>query len=151
MPAYLKTHSYGEYVFDWSWADAWQRMGLRYYPKLVTAVPFTPATGQRWGLVEDDANDPIALAACGKALCESLEISSWHLLFVDQENSEQLTDAGMPQRLTTQFHWFNQGYRDFQDFLIDSVAANEKTCGESAKTSPSRDCYYAPERSGDTA
>jgi len=117
LPAYLKTHSYGEYVFDWSWADAWQRMGLRYYPKLVTAVPFTPATGQRWGLVEDGANDPAALAACGKALCESLEISSWHLLFVDQKHSDQLVDAGMPQRLTTQFHWFNQDYRDFQDFL----------------------------------
>lgn len=117
LPAYLKTHSYGEYVFDWSWADAWQRMGLRYYPKLVTAVPFTPATGQRWGLVEDGANDPAALAACGKALCESLEISSWHLLFVDQKHSAQLVDAGMPQRLTTQFHWFNQDYRDFQDFL----------------------------------
>ena len=117
LPAYLKTHSYGEYVFDWSWADAWQRMGLRYYPKLVTAVPFTPATGQRWGLVEEGANDPAALAACGKALCESLEISSWHLLFVDQKHSDQLVDAGMPQRLTTQFHWFNQDYRDFQDFL----------------------------------
>ena len=117
LPAYLKTHSYGEYVFDWSWADAWQRMGLRYYPKLVTAVPFTPATGQRWGLVGDAANEPAALAACGKALCESLEISSWHLLFVDQKSSEQLIDTGMSQRLTTQFHWFNQGYRDFQDFL----------------------------------
>jgi predicted N-acyltransferase len=117
LPAYLKTHSYGEYVFDWSWADAWQRMGLRYYPKLVTAVPFTPATGQRWGLVGDAANEPAVLAACGKALCESLEISSWHLLFVDQKSSEQLIDTGMSQRLTTQFHWFNQGYRDFQDFL----------------------------------
>lgn len=117
VPAYLKTHSYGEYVFDWSWADAWQRMGLDYYPKLVTAIPFTPATGQRFGL-EQQADEDFELMALGvQALCEKLDVSSWHVLFIDGAESDRLSQCGMPQRLTTQFHWFNRGYRDFQDFL----------------------------------
>jgi len=117
LPAYLKNHSYGEYVFDWSWADAWQRMGLPYYPKLVTAVPFTPASGQRLGDLTGDADAPATMATCVKALSDELEISSWHVLFVDEATSEQLRRCEMPQRLTTQFHWFNREYRDFQDFL----------------------------------
>jgi predicted N-acyltransferase len=117
LPAYLKTHSYGEYVFDWSWADAWQRMGLAYYPKLVTAVPFTPATGQRLGSLSEDNGGVENIAGCIKALGQSLEISSWHVLFVDESTSTQLSACDMPQRLTTQFHWFNRNYRDFQDFL----------------------------------
>ena len=117
LPAYLKTHSYGEYVFDWSWADAWQRMGLRYYPKLVTAIPFTPATGQRLGDLTGDAGAIATMATCVKAMSEELEISSWHVLFLDEAASEQLRSCEMPQRLTTQFHWFNRDYRDFQDFL----------------------------------
>lgn len=117
VPAYLKTHSYGEYVFDWSWADAWQRMGLDYYPKLVTAIPFTPATGQRFGLGQQ-ADEDFELMALGvQALCEKLDVSSWHVLFIDGAESDRLSQCGMPQRLTTQFHWFNRGYRDFQDFL----------------------------------
>ena len=90
LPAYLKTHSYGEYVFDWSWADAWQRMGLRYYPKLVTAIPFTPATGQRLGDLTGDAGAIATMATCVKAMSEELEISSWHVLFLDEAASEQL-------------------------------------------------------------
>ena len=117
VPAYLKTHSYGEYVFDWSWADAWQRMGLRYYPKLVTAIPFTPATGQRFAQIDNDQVGLPQVAAGMKALCESLDVSSWHVLFLEESASAQLSDCGMSQRLTTQFHWFNRGYRDFQDFL----------------------------------
>ncbi len=117
VPAYLKTHSYGEYVFDWSWADAWQRMGLAYYPKLVTAIPFTPATGQRLGGLDENNGGVANIAGCIKALGQSLEISSWHVLFVDEGTSTQLSDCDMPQRLTTQFHWFNHNYRDFQDFL----------------------------------
>ncbi|GIR70048.1 MAG: hypothetical protein CM15mP74_12990 [Halieaceae bacterium] len=117
MPTYLKTHSYGEYVFDWSWADAWQRMGLQYYPKLVTAVPFTPATGQRLGHVDHHKIGAPAIVEAVKGLTDSLGVSSWHVLFLDEASSKQLCDCDMPQRLTTQFHWFNQSYRDFQDFL----------------------------------
>jgi len=117
VPAYLKTHSYGEYVFDWSWADAWQRMGLSYYPKLVTAVPFTPATGQRFGRAHHDDENFELMALGVQALCEQLDVSSWHVLFAEAEDSDRLSRCGMPQRLTTQFHWFNREYRDFQDFL----------------------------------
>jgi len=117
IPAYIKTHSYGEYVFDWSWADAWQRMGLHYYPKLVTAVPFTPATGSRFGRREPGATPLSILAESVHSLCEALSLSSWHVLFLGEADSNELTDCGMPQRLTTQFHWFNRNYRDFQDFL----------------------------------
>ena len=117
VPAYLKTHSYGEYVFDWSWADAWQRMGLDYYPKLVTAIPFTPATGQRFGY-DPQANQNLEPMAVGvQALCKQLNVSSWHVLFIGETESARLSECGMPQRLTTQFHWFNREYRDFQDFL----------------------------------
>jgi len=117
VPAYVKGHSYGEYVFDWSWAEAWQRMGLEYYPKLVTAVPFTPATGQR--LWHDAAHhNALSDVVYGvQALCSSLAVSSWHVLFLERAQSDALVDLGMPQRLTTQFHWFNRGYRDFEDFL----------------------------------
>jgi predicted N-acyltransferase len=117
VPAYLKTHSYGEYVFDWSWADAWQRMGLSYYPKLVTAVPFTPATGQRFGQEHRDDENFELMALGVQALCDQLDVSSWHVLFIGAEESDRLSRCGMPQRLTTQFHWFNREYRDFQDFL----------------------------------
>lgn len=117
VPAYLKTHSYGEYVFDWSWADAWQRMGLSYYPKLVTAVPFTPATGQRFGQAHHDDENFDLMVLGVQALCEQLDVSSWHVLFIGAEESDRLFRCGMPQRLTTQFHWFNREYRDFQDFL----------------------------------
>ena len=117
IPAFLKDHSYGEYVFDWSWADAWRRAGLHYYPKLVTAAPFTPATGPRVWL---DPNTPDALDALLAGVEEWLEKlggSSWHWLFTEASLSEALVERGLHQRLTTQFHWFNRDYRDFQDFL----------------------------------
>ena len=86
-PGFLKSHSYGEYVFDWSWADAWHRSGLEYYPKLVTAVPFTPATGPR---IWTDENAEHALPSFVGAVthwCESENISSWHILFPEEEAS----------------------------------------------------------------
>jgi len=119
LPLYLKAHSYGEYVFDWSWADAWQRAGLTYYPKLVSAVPFTPATGPR--LCVADGEDSASLWPCVLAAIEQFArargLSSWHLLFPDKAVSGQLLAAGLPQRITTQFHWFNDGYQSFEDFL----------------------------------
>ena len=117
LPAYLKSHSYGEYVFDWSWADAWQRMGLAYYPKLVTAIPFTPATGSRIWCNEELGISLETVTHAVQSICDSLSLSSWHVLFLEEAQSTELAKHGMPQRLTTQFHWFNHNYRDFHDFL----------------------------------
>ena len=116
MPMFLKSHSYGEYVFDWAWADAYQRHGLEYYPKLLCAVPFTPVTGPRL-LAANDA-DRTALAAA--ALEMAREVSSLHVLFPPTAEARLLQDAGMLMRRTVQFHWENargQGYADFDDFL----------------------------------
>ncbi|MEE4278888.1 MAG: GNAT family N-acetyltransferase [Halieaceae bacterium] len=119
LPAWRKSHSYGEYVFDWAWADAWRRMGLAYYPKLLTAAPFTPATGPR--LLHDDALDPTALwstlAEQMPALARQLECSSWHVLFPRSEDANALAAAGLHTRHQVQFHWYNYDYRDFDDFL----------------------------------
>lgn len=116
-PAFLKDHSYGEYVFDWSWADAWQRAGKHYYPKLVTAAPFTPATGPRVWLHPERADALPALQSAVAQWCRESGVSGWHLLFTEPDLGEALTACGLHQRLTTQFHWFNRGYRDFDDFL----------------------------------
>ena len=119
MPLYLKAHSYGEYVFDWSWADAWRQRGLVYYPKLLTAIPFTPATGPRLCVSPDIDADQCLRAALHaiKALAAQRHISSWHLLFPDETMSETLLDAGLHRRAGTQFHWFNDNYGCFEDFL----------------------------------
>jgi predicted N-acyltransferase len=113
MPLFLKTHSYGEYVFDWAWADAYQRHGLEYYPKLLCAVPFTPVTGPR--LLARAAPDRARLLAA--ALDMAREVSSLHVLFPPAEQALQMEDAGLMLRRTVQFHWQNEGYADFDDFL----------------------------------
>lgn len=125
-PAFLKDHSYGEYVFDWSWADAWQRSGKNYYPKLVTAAPFTPATGPRLWLNPDRAD---ALATFQSAIaqwCRGNGVSGWHLLFTEQTLADDLVKLGLHQRLTTQFHWFNRGYTSFDDFLATFSSRKRK-------------------------
>jgi predicted N-acyltransferase len=113
MPLFLKTHSYGEYVFDWAWADAYQRHGLEYYPKLLCAVPFTPVTGPR--LLA--RSDPERAGLLSAALELAKEASSLHVLFPPGEQALQMQAAGMMLRRTVQFHWENQGYADFDDFL----------------------------------
>jgi len=128
LPLYLKSHSYGEYVFDWSWADAWQRSGLSYYPKLVSAIPFTPATGPRLCVapgLNRSAMWEHALNAI-RRLADTRGLSSWHLLFPDEDTSTQLLTAGLPQRMTTQFHWFNEGYGSFDDFLATFASRKRK-------------------------
>ncbi len=114
-PLYLKSHSYGEYVFDWAWADAYQRNGLAYYPKLVCAVPFTPVQGSRMLAADDTARRQ--LAATLVALAKQMDVSSLHVLFPTETETRALTDLGMMQREGIQFHWLNDGYRDFDDFL----------------------------------
>jgi len=115
MPLYFKTHSYGEYVFDWSWADAYRRYGRRYYPKLVSAVPFTPATGSR--LIAADAATRRALLDAAMKLVRSRSLSSLHILFPTAEEAAECEAAGLFMRDSVQFHWSNPGYRDFEDFL----------------------------------
>ncbi|MDY6981925.1 MAG: GNAT family N-acetyltransferase [Pseudomonadota bacterium] len=119
MPLYLKTNSMGEYVFDWSWADAYERHGQSYYPKLLTAIPFTPCAGPRLCVdasVSLESIVPVALAAI-EQLAETRELSSWHLLFPEPALRDQLTDAGLLQRSGCQYQWFNADYRDFDHFL----------------------------------
>jgi predicted N-acyltransferase len=129
MPLYLKSHSYGEYVFDWSWADAWRQNGLAYYPKLLTAIPFTPATGPRLCIaagMDEDLCLHAAIAAV-KTFATQKTISSWHLLFPEASVSEKLLAAGLHRRAATQFHWFNDGYGSFDDFLATFSSRKRKS------------------------
>ena len=114
MPLYAKAHSYGEYVFDWGWADAYRRHGRRYYPKLVAAVPFTPVPGPR--VLAPAAATRRALL--GRALDRlGHGYSSLHVLFTDESQSREMSTTGMLMRDGVQFHWRNAGYHDFADFL----------------------------------
>lgn len=115
LPLYVKGHSYGEYVFDWAWADAYQRHGLEYYPKLLSAIPFTPVAGPR--LMAVDAAARAALLEVLVATQGAAEVSSTHVLFPPEEQARQLQDAGFMLRSGVQFHWLNQGYKDFDEFL----------------------------------
>jgi predicted N-acyltransferase len=115
LPLYVKGHSYGEYVFDWAWADAYQRHGLDYYPKLLSAVPFTPVAGPR--LLAVDAAARAALIEVLSATQRATEVSSTHILFPPEEHARQLQEAGFMLRSGVQFHWLNPGYASFDEFL----------------------------------
>ncbi len=122
MPLYIKQHSYGEYVFDWAWADAYERYGLEYYPKLLNAIPFTPSTGPRLCLSTDlsaEQREELhqATAQALTQVCLQHKLSGWHSLFLEDYSLSQLTGKGVKRRLGSQYHWFNQNYRDFDDFL----------------------------------
>ena len=127
MPMYMKGHSYGEFVFDWGWADAYERAGQRYYPKLVVAAPFTPATGPRLLLGENPAPDGAALlASAAVQIAQESEISSVHWLFARPEETAAMGDLGLLVRYGQQFHWHNPGYRDFQDYLDQMTSKRRK-------------------------
>jgi predicted N-acyltransferase len=119
VPCYLKSHSQGEYVFDRGWADAYERAGGRYYPKLQASVPFTPAAGPRLLIREGVDADRIgdALARGLMALCDATKASSAHVTFAREAESKFLASHGFLQRNDQQFHWHNQGYSGFEDFL----------------------------------
>nr|WP_235363890.1 MULTISPECIES: GNAT family N-acetyltransferase [Shewanella] len=132
MPLYLKGHSYGEYVFDWAWAQAYERHGLDYYPKLVNAIPFTPVTGPRIGLKKNlsEVETAQVITAIGEFLDELLQAgaaSGWHSLFLQEPQRVSLMKQGHLQRLGTQFHWFNRGYRQFEDFLAALTSRKRKS------------------------
>jgi len=113
MPLYLKSHSYGEYVFDWSWAEAYQRHGLVYYPKLLAAIPFSPVSGPRL-LATSDADRAALVRA---ALARARDVSSLHVLFPQAQEAGLMQAAGMMLRKSVQFHWSNPGYASFDEFL----------------------------------
>lgn len=115
VPLYLKQHSYGEYVFDWAWADAYARNGLHYYPKLLAAIPFTPIPGQR--LMARDATTHAALISTLLRHADESGLSSLHLLFPLEEDTAALRERGLLVRQGVQFHWMNRGYTEFGDFL----------------------------------
>jgi predicted N-acyltransferase len=123
VAAFVKTHSYGEYIFDWGWANAAQRAGLRYYPKLVIAAPATPATGRR--LLGAPEARP-ALIAAVRRLADETECSSIHWLFCTAEEQAALGQEGFFPRATMQFHWRNRGYATFDDFLAQLKSRKRK-------------------------
>jgi len=129
MPLYLKQHSWGEYVFDHQWAQAYQQHGLDYYPKWLTAVPLTPCQGARIVIKAEGINQlevTQLLLTFIKRLSEQRSISSWHCLFPALQQAELLRSLGLSIREGVQFHWFNKGYRDFDDFLQSLNASKRK-------------------------
>ena len=125
MPAYAKSHSQGEYVFDHGWADAWHRSGQSYYPKLQIAVPFTPATGPR--LLARDASLKPGLIAAAEAVVQQHDLSSAHATFLLDDEVALFEAAGWLIRIDSQFHWTNQGYATFDDFLAALASRKRKT------------------------
>jgi predicted N-acyltransferase len=139
-PAYVKLHSEGEFVFDWSIADVAHRMGLDYYPKLVMAVPFTPATGERvlvrQGFSREEATRIVASAA--SELAREIGMSGAHVLFPREEEMLALRDAGYDERLGVQFHFENRGYRSFDDVLA-ALPSKKRTQIRRERAQPGRD------------
>ncbi len=132
MPLYLKYHSYGEYVFDWAWAEAYERNGVEYYPKLLNAVPFTPVSGYRIGLAQ--SLSPQARSEIMQAIGEQLDniltehqLSSWHSLFLPLAQQQQLTMNSRLKRLGVQYHWQNRDYSSFDDFLQTMTSRRRKS------------------------
>ncbi len=128
MPAYLKNHSRGEYVFDHSWAEAYHRAGGRYYPKLQSSVPFTPVTGPRLLTADggDDAELKRALLTGAVNVAEQVGVSSLHLTFLESAEWELASELGLLQRMDQQFHFVNEGYSTFDDFLAALASKKRK-------------------------
>jgi hypothetical protein len=127
-PMYLKSHSYGEYVFDWGWANAYERAGGSYYPKLQVAVPFTPVPGPR--LLVRPGSPPDMRAAVAHGLlgaAQQLDVSSLHVTFCTEPEWRILGEAGLLQREGVQYHWHNRGYGSFDDFLGSLKSSKRKT------------------------
>jgi predicted N-acyltransferase len=128
MPLFRKAHSRGEFVFDFSWAGAYAEQGLKYYPKLLTAVPFTPVSGPRVLVAPNVDGKAITKSVVRAALdyARSERLSSWHVLFPTDETAADLDQAGLILRRDCQFHWYNQGYESFEAFLATFTAEKRK-------------------------
>jgi len=127
VPMYMKGHSQGEYVFDYAWADAWHRAGHSYYPKLQGSVPFTPATGRRLLAAPDAPPDTeqMLLGACMQ-VAEQTEVSSVHFTFMPEKQWQSAGSLGYLRRMDQQFHWQNNGYKTFDDFLTELSSKKRK-------------------------
>lgn len=123
VPLYIKGHSYGEFVFDWAWADAYQRAGLRYYPKWMSGVPFTPVTSARLLCTPEDQT--LAAHALVKTV-SATDLSSLHVLYTTEDEQERLAGAGCLTRHHTQFHWHNPGWSTFDEFLAQLTQPKRK-------------------------
>ncbi|MBS3803620.1 MAG: N-acetyltransferase [Oleiphilaceae bacterium] len=144
-PAYLKNHSMGEYVFDWAWADAFQRYGLPYYPKLLIAVPFTPSTGGRL-LLDGDFRaqlQPEALVAALDDVAKKTNAHSWHLLFPDEQDRLVFNETDHLHRLGCQFHWFNRHYADFDSFLDVLTSRKRKSIRKERRQVAEQGIHFA--------
>jgi predicted N-acyltransferase len=138
MPLYLRDNSQGEFVFDWNWADAYARAGGQYYPKLVTAVPFTPVTGARLLLAPDAPPETAeALVEAAIGLAQDNTLSSWHCLFPDEHQLPLLAHTELIRREGCQYHWFNQGYADFGQFLDTLTSKRRKEIRRERRDIPS--------------
>ncbi len=128
VPAYIKTNSYGEFVFDWSWAEAYHKHGLRYYPKMIVGVPYTPASGQRLLIANsvDYRETARALHHTIKTFCEEQKMSGLHWLFTTERETDLLEADGLMRRLGCQYHWQNHNYIQFDDFLSELRAKRRK-------------------------
>jgi hypothetical protein len=127
LPLYIKMHSFGEYVFDHAWAQAYERHGLDYYPKLLSAIPFTPATGSR--LAHNVTDEAELIKIVSDALikqCESINASSWHCLFPSEKELPAWQLSGADLRIGCQYHWFNNGYASMDDFLHEFTSRKRK-------------------------
>lgn len=131
VPAFIKTHSYGEYVFDWSWAEAYQHHGLAYYPKLLCAVPFTPSTGPRLLHGPNTSAEQLwpNITALLDQLCEQQSLSGWHINFLPTTHALAITDEQHQpaMRHGCQFHWHNRGYTDFDHYLDTFTSRKRKS------------------------
>ena len=128
MPLFRKSHSRGEFVFDFAWAGAYAEHGLKYYPKLLTAVPFTPVCGPRV-LISKEVNAAAAVRALVSSVLEYAKdehLSSWHVLFPSEDMAANLSNAGLIMRRDCQFHWYNQGYESFEAFLATFTSEKRK-------------------------
>lgn len=128
VPMYIKSHSWGEYVFDWAWADAYQHHNVPYYPKLVATAPFTPITGDKLLSQKLKTNELFPYLS---EHCQQSNMNSWHLLYCQTEGQREQQASVLPtenvyQRNTVQFHWLNYDYRDFNDFLANFTARKRK-------------------------
>lgn len=148
MPLYIKIHSYGEYVFDWSWADAYARTGLDYYPKIVNAIPFTPASGPRIGFdpeLTSEERTSLLNRMLGQvqSFAEENQMSSFHCLFPDASTSALFnkhsgqSENVLARRSGYQFHWFNEGYENFEHFLQSFSSRKRKNIKKERKVAQS--------------
>lgn len=151
LPLYLKSHSYGEYVFDWAWADAYKRNGLAYYPKLISAIPFTPCTGPRLLLADNNRRSTLIelIVPAIKTRARELHASSWHCLFPSESLSAELILGGSAQRIGCQFHWFNRNYQHWSDFVAAMNSRKRKNINKERRSVELQGIRFLVKEGGD--